>query len=104
MKLETWLRMAKLPYQTVIVTWRGYREVLATLLPTEVSKTEWESFVEGIRENVRAQMYGHGMARHSNEEIIQIICADFQALSDVLNKGIKKFDKNCAIAHHRRLG
>ncbi|MFP5274654.1 glutathione S-transferase family protein [Coleofasciculus sp.] len=161
MKLETWLRMAKLPYQAVIVTaqnfaiapkgkipfinyqgklfgdstliiemlkqaegidldanltcteraislafrrmikeniywggihirfnmeenWRGYREVLATLLGTEVSKAEWEPFVEGIRESICSQMYGHGMARHSNEEIIQIICADFQALSDFL--------------------
>ncbi|MBD0304018.1 MAG: glutathione S-transferase C-terminal domain-containing protein [Tolypothrix sp. T3-bin4] len=28
--------------------------------------------------------YGHGMGRHTNEEICQIIIADFQALSDFL--------------------
>ena len=161
MELETWLRMAKLPYNTVIVTadnfelapkgkvpfigyqgkaigdatliiemlkdkegidldasltpieraislafrrtlkentywgvihirygmeenWQHYREVIANALfpgtPTEASAP----FAEEFRKTIFSQMHGHGMGRHSSEEIIQIICADFQALSDFL--------------------
>lgn len=43
-----------------------------------------ESFIEKFRKTVLSQMHGHGMGRHSSEEITQIICADFQALSDFL--------------------
>lgn len=161
MKLETWFRMAKLPYKTVIVTaqdfaiapkgkipfidyqgklfgdstliiemlkekegidldtnltsveraislafrrmlkentywgaayirynmeenWQFYREVLATLFGTELPAEELEPLVEGIRQTIHSQMYGHGIGRHSEEEIVQITCADLQALSDFL--------------------
>jgi glutathione S-transferase len=64
--------------------WQGYREVLALSLfpesPLEVSKP----FAEEFRKTILSQMYGHGMGRHSSEEIVDIICADFQALSDFL--------------------
>lgn len=160
LKLETWLRMAKLPYQTAIATaedfalapkgkipfiedrgqriastliierfkqqqgidldagltpteraislafrrmlkentywggvyirygmeenWQQYREVLADLLFPDTPLEEWEPFVNELRETFISQMYNHGLGRHSDEEIVQIICADFQALSDFL--------------------
>ena len=31
-----------------------------------------------------SQMQAHGIGRHSHEEISQIICADFQGISDFL--------------------
>jgi hypothetical protein len=37
-----------------------------------------ELFVEEIRQTLLSQMYGHGIGRHRSEEIVQIICADFQ--------------------------
>lgn len=162
MKLETWFRMAKLPYTTVVVTaqnfaiapkgkipfidyqekvfgdstliiemfkekegidldanltpteraislafrrmlkentywgavyirynmeenWRFYRrDVLASMLGAEVPVEEWEPFVEEIRQSTLSQIDAHGMGRHSEEEIVQITCADLQALSDFL--------------------
>lgn len=161
MKLETWLRMAKLPYNPVIVTtdnfelapkgkvpfidyqgkligdatliiemfkqkegidldanltateraislafrrmlkentywggihirynmeenWRHYREVIAKILFSDAPIEVWEPFIKEFRQTILSQMYGHGMGRHSAEEIVQITCADFQALSDFL--------------------
>lgn len=64
--------------------WQRYREVLASHLFTETSAEESEPFIDGIRKIFLSQMYAHGIGRHRNEEIVQIICADFQALSDFL--------------------
>ncbi len=64
--------------------WRVYREVLASMLLTSVPAEECELIVEELRKNILTQMYGHGMGRHSSEEIYQIITADFQALSNFL--------------------
>jgi hypothetical protein len=43
-----------------------------------------ELFAEEFQKTLLSQMHGHAMSRHSSEGIIQIICADFQALSDFL--------------------
>ncbi|HEY9601984.1 MAG TPA: glutathione S-transferase family protein [Allocoleopsis sp.] len=64
--------------------WQVYREIIASLLGKEVPAAESQAFVEQVRESGRTQMYGHGMGRHSSEEICQIVSADFQALSDFL--------------------
>ncbi|WP_375514035.1 glutathione S-transferase family protein [uncultured Nostoc sp.] len=161
MELETWLRMAKLPYNTVLITadnfelapkgkvpfidyqgklvgdaaliiemlkqkeainldagltpversislafrrtikentfwgipyirynieknWQHFRAVLAQALFPETPIESSEPFAEEFRKTVLSQMHGHGIGRHSSEQIIQIICADFQALSDFL--------------------
>lgn len=37
-----------------------------------------------MRQSFRSQIYAHGMGRHSSEEILLLMSADFQALSDFL--------------------
>ncbi|MDF5711316.1 MAG: glutathione S-transferase family protein [Nostoc sp. S4] len=64
--------------------WQHFRAVLAQALFGETPLESSEIFVEEFRKTVLSQMYGHGMGRHSSEEIIEIICADLQALSDFL--------------------
>jgi len=64
--------------------WQHYQEIIAGVLlpdaPLEVSKP----MAEEVRKTLLSQLYNHGMGRHSREEIVQIVCADFQALSDFL--------------------
>ena len=64
--------------------WQGYREVVAQALFPDTPTEAWEPFIKEFRQIILSQMYSHGMGRHSREEIIQITCADFQALSDFL--------------------
>ncbi|MEG4801528.1 glutathione S-transferase family protein [Microcoleus sp. ARI1-B5] len=64
--------------------WQDFRAVLARGLFPETPLESSEPFAEEFRKTVLSQMYGQGIGRHSSEEIIQIICADFQALSDFL--------------------
>ncbi|MEH2285995.1 glutathione S-transferase C-terminal domain-containing protein [Nostoc sp.] len=64
--------------------WQHFRAVLVQALFPETALESSQPFVEEFRKTVLSQMHGHGMGRHSSEEITQIICADFQALSDFL--------------------
>ncbi|MEG4496754.1 MULTISPECIES: glutathione S-transferase family protein [unclassified Microcoleus] len=64
--------------------WRHYREVVANILFPDAPIEAWEPFIKEFRRTILSQMYSHGMGRHSSDEIIQITCADFQALSDFL--------------------
>ncbi|MGF1959923.1 MAG: glutathione S-transferase family protein [Aulosira sp. DedVER01a] len=63
--------------------WQIYRELLAKYFP-QMPTVELQNLLEGIRQSFCSQMYGHGMGRHSSEEIFFLISADFQALSDFL--------------------
>ena len=65
--------------------WQVYREVLASMISPNAPTAEWEPQLEQLREKILTQMYCQGMGRHSNEEIFQILRADFQALSDFLD-------------------
>ncbi|BAY27072.1 putative glutathione S-transferase [Calothrix sp. NIES-2100] len=67
----------------VAENWQIYREMLANFLPM-IPAAELQPILESIRDNFCSQMYGHGMGRHSREEIFLITSADFQALSDFL--------------------
>lgn len=64
--------------------WQQYREMVARALfpdaPLDVSEPVAEEFCK----TMHAQMHAHGIGRHSHEEIAQIVCADFHALSDFL--------------------
>jgi hypothetical protein len=64
--------------------WRHYREVVANILFPDAPIEAWEPFIKDFRQTILSQMYSHGMGRHSSDEIVQITCADFQALSDFL--------------------
>ena len=64
--------------------WQRFRAVVAGALFPETPLEVSESFAEEFRKTVLSQMHSHGIGRHSHEEISQIICADFQALSDFL--------------------
>ena len=64
--------------------WQGYRDVLAHAFFPEAPLEASKPFVEEFRQTILSQFRGHGMGRHNYEDISQLICADFQALSDLL--------------------
>ncbi|HEY9639499.1 MAG TPA: glutathione S-transferase family protein [Coleofasciculaceae cyanobacterium] len=64
--------------------WRHYEEVVANILFPNALEETWRPFMKEFRQTILTQMYSHGMGRHSSEEIVQLTCADFQALSDFL--------------------
>ncbi len=64
--------------------WQRFRVLVAQALFPETPLEVSEPFAEEFRKTVFAQMQAHGIGRHTHEEISQIICADFQALSDFL--------------------
>jgi glutathione S-transferase len=64
--------------------WQRFRVLVAQALFPETPLEVSEPFAEEFRKTVLSQMHSHGIGRHSHEEISQIICADFQALSDFL--------------------
>jgi glutathione S-transferase len=61
-----------------------YRVLVAQALFPETPLEVSEPFAEEFCKTMRSQMQAHGIGRHTHEEISQIICADFQALSDFL--------------------
>ncbi|OUL37466.1 hypothetical protein BV372_00405 [Nostoc sp. T09] len=63
--------------------WQIYQEMLAKFLP-EMPTAELQPILESIRQSFCSQMYGHGIGRHSSEEIFILISADFQAISNFL--------------------
>lgn len=83
LKENTYWGAAYIRY-SVEENWRIYREVLVKMLENLAPAAERELIAEELGENIRIQMYGHGMGRHSSEEIYKIITADVQALSDLL--------------------
>ncbi|HEY9662020.1 MAG TPA: glutathione S-transferase family protein [Allocoleopsis sp.] len=64
--------------------WRHYEEVVAHILFPDALEETWRPFMKEFRQTILSQMYSHGMGRHISKEIIQLTCADFQALSDFL--------------------
>ncbi|ALF52034.1 hypothetical protein ACX27_02875 [Nostoc piscinale CENA21] len=64
--------------------WQVYREALINILSPVVLAAECELIVADACETICTQLYNQGMGRHSDQEIYQIITADFQALSDFL--------------------
>lgn len=64
--------------------WQHYQAVVANLLFPDTPIEVWKPFTQEFRQSILSQFYGHGMGRHSNEEIVRLVCADFRALSDFL--------------------
>jgi len=64
--------------------WQRFRPVLARALFPKTPVVISERFAEEFSKIMISQMHSHGIGRHSHEEIVQITCADFQALSDFL--------------------
>lgn len=64
--------------------WQRFRVMVARALFPEAPLEVSEPFAQEFCKTMRSQMQAHGIGRHSHEEIAQIICADFQALSDFL--------------------
>lgn len=63
--------------------WQGYQEVLFNAMSGTVS-AECQAIVKEVYNIACTQLYNQGMGRHSDQEVYQIITADFQALSDFL--------------------
>ncbi len=51
--------------------------------PDEVGEDVWAA-VNAIRENMLVQMHGHGMGRHTAQEVHQLGSAELLAISDFL--------------------
>ena len=64
--------------------WQKYSQLIGSILLNSFSAEQCELILKDLKQNVLTQMYGHGIGRHSSEEITQILSADFQALSDFL--------------------
>lgn len=64
--------------------WPQYRVMIARALFPEAPLAVSEPLAEELRQTAFSQLQAHGIGRHTHEEISQIICADFQALSDFL--------------------
>lgn len=64
--------------------WALYRQVLAHSIMPGVAEAQWGPVVDQIGSQVREQMYGHGMGRHSGDEVARIARDDFTALADFL--------------------
>ncbi len=64
--------------------WQRFRPVVAQALFPETPLEVSEPFAEGFCKTMIQEVQAHGIGRHSHKEIAQIICADFQALSDFL--------------------
>jgi glutathione S-transferase len=66
--------------------WRTFYNALAPLAAPLVGgdPQKIEEFQQGLKQTVLGQMNGHGIGRHSNEDIYQIANADLAAISDFL--------------------
>lgn len=69
--------------------WERYRKTLAQVMVPHLQARDCQPLLDTLRERILMQMYGQGIGRHSWDEICQITCEDFQALSDIL--GTKPF-------------
>jgi glutathione S-transferase len=84
-------RMLKENFYWVIVemryrtehNWQIYKEVLAGILGSGPEE-EREQVVTRMYESITSQMYGHGMGRHTAEEICRIGIEDITAVSSYL--------------------
>jgi len=69
--------------------WMKYRMVFADIIAPGHPEEVWGPPVDQLRERALAQLHGHGLGRHTPEEISALICEDLQAISDFL--GSKPF-------------
>lgn len=66
--------------------WELFRPGLMSLLPLELPPEVREDIVEGIKKSMAQQIIGHGMGRHTEEEIFRLGIQDLAALSNFLDK------------------
>lgn len=66
--------------------WAAFRAALAPIASTMFGGDPQKivEFQEGMKQTVVGQMHGHGIGRHSNEEMYQIYNADLGAIADFL--------------------
>ncbi|HLO87898.1 MAG TPA: glutathione S-transferase family protein [Nostocaceae cyanobacterium] len=64
--------------------WQIYREALISMIKDSVPIEQCDLMVEGFYKIFQEQIHAHGLGRHNDQEITQIMMADFQSLSDFL--------------------
>ena len=64
--------------------WQKYRHVLASALAPGAAEEQWAPAIDGLRQVIVDQMWGHGIGRHNSDETAIIHIADFNAISDLL--------------------
>lgn len=69
--------------------WPIYKRLLIDILMPDAPAEEQERRMADFREYIRGQLLGHGMGRHTPEEIYQIGIADITAIANFL--GDKRF-------------
>jgi glutathione S-transferase len=66
--------------------WRIYKNVLGSMIMPGASPEAQEPILSGIREQTKAQMHGHGMGRHTADEVYRLGTQDITAVSDFLGE------------------
>jgi glutathione S-transferase len=64
--------------------WPIYRKLLVDILMPDAPVEEQDKRITEFREYMRGQIVGHGMGRHTPDEIYQIGIADITAVADFL--------------------
>ncbi|NEO71800.1 glutathione S-transferase family protein [Moorena sp. SIO3H5] len=64
--------------------WQFFKQILTNTYFDGISTPESEQYLKQVRQSISNQIYQQGIGRHSENEIGEIINADFQALSDYL--------------------
>jgi glutathione S-transferase len=64
--------------------WRVYRMAIASAFPPEMPEEARLATADQVHKDVTGQMYGHGMGRHTAEEVFHLGIQDLGAVADYL--------------------
>ena len=64
--------------------WEAYRQSILQVVPADWPDAQKQAVADMMQKNIISQMQGHGIFRHSMEEIFKLGIEDFTAVSDYL--------------------
>lgn len=64
--------------------WAIYRELIRPMITVGAPEEQHEAILAGFKEKILAGYYGHGLGRHTNDEVVQIMKGDLEAVSTFL--------------------
>lgn len=64
--------------------WAVYRELIRPMITVGAPIEQHEEIIAGFKQTILAGYHGHGLGRHTSEEVIQIMKADLDAVSTFL--------------------
>lgn len=78
----------------VAANWAQYRVALGGALAPDGSEDERNAIAEGMKQIQKDVMHGHGIGRHTDEELVELICEDLSAVSALLGDNEWMFGKD----------